>query len=236
MHKPRLLFFSIAGFALTLQLAAQAPVQPDPAASNPGSEPKRLFGIIPNYRTIPSTAPYKPLTPGAKFKLATKDAFDPGTFLLAAFFAGEGQLTNASPSFGQGAKGYGHYFITSYADWAGADYMTGAVFPVLLHQDPRYFRKGVGSGFSRLTYAMSRIVWTRTDSGGTAFNFSELGGNATMVAISQSYYPDNRDAGDAASMFAIQVADDMASNILKEFYPDLMRKLRRKHGSNSTHH
>lgn len=38
-----------------------------------------------------------------------------------------------------------------------ADYMTEAIYPVILHQDPRYFRKGTGSGFKRMTYAMSQI-------------------------------------------------------------------------------
>src|SRR5690242_4866673 len=82
----------------------------------------RLFGIIPNNRTSASLLNYKPLTAGEKFKLATDDALDPGTFVLAAAFAGKGQLKNSEPSFGQGVKGYAHYFVTSYADWAIGDY------------------------------------------------------------------------------------------------------------------
>lgn len=212
--------FTLLGLAFGLR--AQ---QPD----NAGTQDKRLFGIIPNYRTSPSLAHYKPLTAKQKFKLATEDAFDRGTFLLAAGFAGEGQLTNANPSFGQGVKGYAHYFVTSYADWSIGDYMTEAIFPTLLRQDPRYFRRGTGSGLSRLGYAMDQIFWTHTDSGGKAFNFSEIGGNAAAAAISQAYYPESRTAGAAASKLAIQVGVDMASNVMKEFYPDLMRKLRRRH-------
>jgi hypothetical protein len=230
MRQPR---FSIL-LITTLFCASHLPAQDaDRAITTPAQPPaqedKRLFGIIPNYRTIPTTAAYEPLTAHQKFKLATQDALDRGTFILAAVYAGEGQLTKAQPSFGQGAEGYAHYFATSYVDWAGADYMTEAIFPALLHQDPRYFRKGTGSGFSRLTYAMSRIFWTRTDSGGYAFNFSEVGGNAAMVALSQAYYPDTRRPGSAAGSLAIQIGDDMASNILKEFYPDLARVFSRKH-------
>ena len=193
------------------------------------SSNRRIFGIIPNYKTSPLPEPYKPLTSGEKFKLATEDAFDRGTVGLAAVFAGKGMLSNSEPAFGQGVKGYGHYFVTSYADWAGSDYWTEAIYPALLHQDPRYFRKGKGGAWSRLGYAMGAIFVTRTDSGGKAFNFSEIGGNCTMVAISQAYYPYPRTAGSAAGSAAIQIADDMASNILKEFYPDLRRKLSRKH-------
>jgi hypothetical protein len=107
--------------------------------------------------------------------------------------------------------------------------MTEAVFPTLLHQDPRYFRRGTGSGWSRLGYAMGRIFWTRRDSGGTQFNFSEVIGNSTSVAISNAYYADNRTASNAVSTLSMELGVDMASNILKEFWPDLERKFKRKH-------
>jgi hypothetical protein len=69
----------------------------------------------------------------------------------------------------------------------------------------------------------------RTDSGGHAFNYSEVAGNATAAAIANAYYPDNRTAGAAVSRLAIQLGIDAAGNLLKEFWPDLDRKLSRKH-------
>ncbi|MBV8569325.1 MAG: hypothetical protein JO319_01825 [Acidobacteriaceae bacterium] len=195
--------------------------------SNP-PESKRIFWIIPNYRTSPSLHPYVPLTAKEKFTIATKDAFDRGTFILAALFAGQGQLTNSNPSFGQGAAGYARYFGTSCADWVIGDYMTEAIYPVMLHQDPRYFRNGKGGRWSRLGYAMSQVVITHGDSGKTQFNFSEIVGNSTAVAISEAYYPDNRDWQDAVSRLGSQVGVDMAANVLKEFWPDLERKFGRK--------
>ena len=110
--------------------------------------------------------------------------------------------------------------------------MTEAIFPSMLHQDPRYFRKGNGSGWSRLGYAVGQIFWTHTDSGGHMFNFSEVGGNAAAVAISQAYYPDHRDAGSAGGKLVVQIGVDMASNIVKEFYPEIIRLVHRK-GSES---
>ncbi len=89
--------------------------------------------------------------------IGSQDAFDRGTVFLAAVFAGEAQLTNANRSFGQGAAGYGRYFATSYADYVIGDFMTESIYPTLFHQDPRYFRKGVGSGWSRLGYAAGQI-------------------------------------------------------------------------------
>jgi hypothetical protein len=190
---------------------------------------KRIFGIIPNYRTSPTLKDYKPLTVGEKFKIASQDAFDRGSVVLAAAFAGEGQITNSSPSFGQGAAGYARYFGTAYADVAIGDFMTEAIYPSLLHQDPRYFRRGTGSGLSRLGYAMGQIFWTHTDAGRSQFNFSEIVGNSTAVAISNAYYPDNRDVPNAVTRLGTQVGIDMLSNVLKEFWPDLSRKFARKH-------
>jgi hypothetical protein len=201
----------------------------------PPPESKRLLWVIPNYRTSPTLENYEPLKASEKFKIASQDAFDRGTVALAAAFAGGGQLTNSNRSFGQGAAGYAKYFGASYGNWLIGDYMTEGVFPTLLHQDPRYFRRSTGSGWSRLRYAMGQIFWTHRDSGGTQFNYSEVLGNSAAVAISNAYYADNRTASNAVSGLGVQLGVDMASNVLKEFWPDLERKFKRKHHSGDAH-
>ena len=120
-------------------------------------ESNRIFGIIPNYRTSPTATDFEPVTSREKFKIATGDSFDRGTFLLAGLFAGEAQLSNSNRAFGQGAAGFGQYYGASFADVVIGNYMTEAIYPTILHQDPRYFRKGSGSGWSRLGYAAGQI-------------------------------------------------------------------------------
>jgi len=93
--------------------------------------------------------------------------------------------------------------------------MTQAIFPMVLHQDPRYFQRGTGTGWSRLGYAMGQIFWTHRDSGGMQFNYSEIVDNSAAVAISNAYYADNR-----VTKLGMQIGVDMAANILKEFWPD----------------
>jgi hypothetical protein len=198
-------------------------------AKPPESSDKRIFWIIPNYRTFPYPTNYTPIPPKEKFKIAADDAFDRGTVVLAAAFAGEGQLTKSNPYFGQGVKGYASYFGTAYADLVIGDFMTEAIYPSILHQDPRYFRRGKGSGWSRLGYAAGQIFWTHTDSGGQQFNYSEILGNSTAVAISMAYYPDGRNVSTAVTELGTQIGIDMASNVLKEFWPDLRQKFSRKH-------
>lgn len=203
-------------------------------AQSPGSQelPKRIFWIIPNYRSHPSFSESKPLSTGAKFKLAARDSFDPGTFLLAGAIAGIGQASNSTKSYGQGMAGYGRYYGAAYGNVMIGDFMTEAIFPSMLKQDPRYFRRGTGSTWSRLGYAMGQIFITHGDDRRTQFNFSEILGNSTAVAISNAYVPDNRTAADAARQLGIQLGIDMAGNILKEFAPDLHRRTSgKKHAS-----
>jgi hypothetical protein len=103
--------------------------------------------------------------------------------------------------------------------------MTEGVFPVLLHEDPRYFRRGTGSIISRAGYALSRVLVTHKDSGGRRFNYSEWLGNAGGVAISNAYYPDNRTASENGTKLLTLVGTDAVSQVLKEFWPDIRRKL-----------
>jgi hypothetical protein len=165
-----------------------------------------------------------------KFHLAREDAFDRGTFILAGLFAGQAQWTQTAPSFGHGAGAYGRYYSAALADLIVGDFMTEAIYPVALHHDPRYFRLGTGSAWKRLGYAVGQIVWTHTDRGTGAVNVSELMGNATAVAIGDAYYPDGRKLSSNAWRWGWQIGTDTASNILKEFWPDLDRAFGPHHG------
>lgn len=177
-------------------------------------------------------AEYKPLTIQQKFMIAVRQSTDPGTFVLAAAIGAMDQEKGSSPSFGQEFAGYSHYVGTKYADYVVADFMREGIFPSLLHQDPRYFRRGTGSGWSRSVYAARQVFWTRFDSGRMGFNYSQIGGGAAAVAISAAYYPEDRDGRAAANAFEAQIGAHIASNVMKEFWPDLTRAFLRKHQGN----
>ena len=136
-------------------------------------------------------------------------------------------MSNSNRSFGQGAAAYAKYLGTSYGDFAIGDYMTEGLYPSLFHQDPRYFRRSEGSGWSRFRYAVGQTLLTHGDSGRTQINWSEMIGNSSAVAISNAYYADNRTASNAVSKLGMQIGVDMAANVLKEFWPDLMRNFSR---------
>ena len=205
-------------------------LQPGQTEATPPPPDKRVFGVLPNYRTANATAVYMPITAKQKFTIAAKDSFDYPLVGLAAFIAGYGQLDNSHPAFGQGWAGYGRRVGTTYADQAIGNMMTEGIFPSLLHEDPRYFRRGYGSVWSRTYYAATRVFVTHTDSGGTRFNFSEVLGNATGTAISNAYYPDDHTVGDNVEKLGSQIGIDAISQVLKEFWPDIKHKL--FHGPN----
>ena len=198
-------------------------------AAVPEPQPRRILGIFPNHNASPCLSPYVPISAKDKFKIASEDAFDPGAVVLAALTGGASQLFNSNRPFGQEASGYGRYVSAAYANHVIGDFLTEGVYPSLLHQDPRYFRKGSGSTSARVRYALSRVFWTQTDGGGTAFNYSRVLGASSTVAISSLYYANHRDAEASAVGFGVRLGGTMAANILKEFWPDLSRKLSRKH-------
>jgi hypothetical protein len=188
---------------------------------------KRVLGVLPNYRTANITDHYQPITTKQKLIIACKDSFDYPLILLAGGLAGISQLDDSDPSYHQGIEGYAKRLAANYADQAIGNMMTEGFFPAMLHEDPRYFRIGPSRGTKkyRTWYAFSRIFVTRTDAGGTRFNYSEWAGNATGVAISNLYHPDGRDALDNVEKLLEQCATDGISQILKEFWPDIKHKL-----------
>ncbi len=210
-----------------MQPPAPLPPKEEPGVPAPGKTPegedKRVLGVLPNYRTAEMNAVGHPLTASQKLKIASKDSFDYPLMILGGAYAGLYQLENSHPEFGQGIEGYFKRFGTSYCDQVTGNMFTEGFMPILLKEDPRYFRMAEGSKAKRLWYAVSRIVVTRTDAGRETFNFSEFLGNGIDAGIGLSYYPDNRDVPDYLQNWGTQLATDAASQVLKEFWPDVKR-------------
>jgi len=218
----------------------------DPGASTTsGTSNDRLFFALPNFLTVDKNGKIIPLTAGQKFKVVARGAFDPVQIVWYAALSGISQAENSEPGYGQGAEGYGKRYGAYAADGTIENFFVGAIFPSILHQDPRFFPKPEGSFFSRATYAVSRIVITRSDSGKREFNFSEVFGAAMASAISTNsyhprrtfkgydamgvpqYYPSDRTFSNTASVWVSQMGYDAITIVLKEFWPDIRRKLKK---------
>jgi hypothetical protein len=201
--------------------------QPVPAPA-PVVEDKRAYGVLPNNRTAESSVPFQPITARHKLSIAAKDSFDGAVYPTAAVFSLVYQLEHDNPSFGQGAKGYAQRVGAAFGDQMIGNMMTEGFMPALLHEDPRYFRLGRGSGIHRTLYALSRIIVTPTDKNQLTFNYAEWSGNAIATAISNLYYKDGRHAGDNVAKLLIQCGTDGLSNVLKEFWPDVKQHFFKK--------
>jgi hypothetical protein len=185
-----------------------------------GTEENRILWVFPNYRTVDEENSLPRITPQEKLMIAVKDSFDPYAFPIAGAFAGLSQAENQYPSWGRGAAGYGKRYVGALGDQTVSNAMTEAAFPIILHQDPRFFRLGRGGILYRTSYAVSRVFVTRADDGGAQFNYSEFGGNAVMAGAGMLYYPrQDANIGNAAVRFGSQIIFDMIANIGKAFWP-----------------
>jgi len=195
-----------------------------------GTSNDRLFYALPNFLTLENAGHVPPLTTKEKFAVVTRGSFDYVQVPWYGFLAGISQAQNSEPGYGQGAAGYGKRFGSAFADGTIENYMTGAILPSLLHQDPRYFEEGKGTFRHRLFYAMSRNIVTRGDSGKEQFNFSEVVGGAASAAISTySYHPHaDRTLSNTASVWGTQYGYDTLTLVVKEFWPDIRRKISHK--------
>jgi hypothetical protein len=243
---------SFCVFSLKAQEATTGAAPPGPAvAPAQSSEPKKddekkqsaedvvkestegtggaVLGVLPNFRSTNSGDEFKPLPASAKWLIGFKDSFYYTVYFVSGAFAGLGQLDGNHPQFGQGVEGYAKRYITSYADQAIGNIMTESLFPAVLHEDPRYFRKQTGSFGSRLGSAVYQIFVTRTDSGHRQFNFAEIVGNGVGAGLSDIYYRDSRNFSSTAEQWYTAVATDMFSNVLKEFWPDIKRRMTKNH-------
>jgi hypothetical protein len=194
-----------------------------------GTVNDRIFEVMPNYGTVETANELPALSTGQKYRLATAGVFDYFSFPFNGVLAAIDQANNSPKSWGQGWGAYGQRYGASFADNSIGTYMTTAIFPSLLHEDPRYYTMAKGSFTRRTAHAFGRLFVTRTDSGGQRFNYSELFGNAAAAAFSNVYHaPEDRTVGRNVETLGLLLMWDGVSNELKEFWPDIRRKVFRK--------
>src|SRR5579859_1224241 len=207
-------------------ISAQTTQAPAQEPTSEGEKSHRILWVVPNYRAVGAGTRLPALSFGGKLKLATEDSFDYSSLLVAGFMAGTSQAKNQTPEFHQGGAGYARYFWHSFADQAVGNYLTEFIVPYATHEDPRYYTRSHGGVVKRTGYAISRLFVTRTDSGGEAFNFSEIAGNGASAGISGLYYPSQeRTWTKTGQKWATQVGVDGIFNVMKEFWPDIRQHI-----------
>jgi hypothetical protein len=80
-------YFLLTGLAVAQSDSpgSSAPAAVAPAPEVPATpEDKRIFGVLPNYRTAEASIPFAPLSAKQKFTIAFKDSFDWPVYPTAA--------------------------------------------------------------------------------------------------------------------------------------------------------
>jgi hypothetical protein len=233
--------------------AQQAPADKDKQGGDAGGQGKvagtsndRLFKVLPNFLTLETAGKLPPLTTKQKFAVVARGTFDPVQFPWWGLLSAINQADNAEPAYGQGWVAYAKRYGTTAADGIIENFMTQAVFSSALHQDPRFYQSEKGGVARRTWYAVTRILVTRSDSGHSQFNYSEVFGAAAAAAISTYSYhpkstylstptnphmfvPSDRTLLNTANVWGTQVGLDTVTIVIKEFWPDIRRKMWHKH-------
>jgi hypothetical protein len=210
-----------------------------------GTSNDRLFYTLPNFLTLQNKSQLPPMSVRDKYKVVALGTFDYVEYPWWAVLAAISQSQNSEPAFGQGWAAYAKRFGVTAGDSMIENFMVGAVFPSALHQDPRYYQSGQGGFLRRTGYSVDRIFVTRSDSGHKQFNYSEIFGAATAAAISTySYHPSStfvstptnphrfvgsdKTLSNTIDTWGTQLALDTITLVVKEFWPDIHRKMSHK--------
>jgi len=202
----------------------------DQTGSKPLPQPKRILGIMPNYRAVSAGVKPPPATPRQAFSIATKQSFDYSAFIFVGVTSLIAEGNNSHPALGKGVGGFWGYSWRGWVDKTDGNYWVVWALPTVLHEDERYYAMGRGPILKRLGYAVSRVVITPDYNGHNTINGSELIGRGIAQGISTTYYPSSdRTAGELATKYGYALLRDAATNAFREVWPDISAHVFRQH-------
>ena len=216
------------------QTAQQPEKKPDEQPKeNPDAskqQPKRILGVMPNFRAVTAGTIPPPPTPKQSFILATENSFDYSSFIFVGFTSAFAEWTDAHKQLGQGMTGYGRYYWRGLVDKTDGNYLVLFALPTIFHQDERYYARGKGGFWRRLGYASTRIFVTPDYKGHDSFNASELLGRGIAQGISVLYYPSGSHTLGAISLkYGYALMRDSLTSVFREFWPDISTHVLHRH-------
>ena len=165
-----------------------------------------------------------------KLRIHAKRIIAPRVLIGTLFTAGLKQVENSPGQWGRGADGFGKRYGTDLGRIAIRETLAFGIDSAV-HLDPRFFRAPEGSSTTtRLHSALAQVLIAHTDSGGRNFAY---GGVISAFAAGEAgslWLPRRSDGrfGDGLVYAGILLAGDAGRNVVREFWPDIRRKLKRK--------
>ena len=178
--------------------------------------------------SAPTAAEFLPMTRSERFRNYLLGMAGPESIVRAAASGAIKQAENSPKEWRGGAEGYGYRVGDVFAQHViRGTLQYGA--SSLLHGDNRYFASGESGFFRRVKYAVASAFLARRDNGDRVISFSRLGSAAGTSFISRIWQPPSTtSAGDGAVNFGISVGNDIGFNVVREFLPDLKRRLHKR--------
>lgn len=216
--------------------SSQLPNAPSASQSAPKDEAKvdpmaavPVVNLLSGHsRVFPNLAvSTKPLKPKEKFLLSVENSISTFTVLGTAAGAGLGMAMDTNSGYGQGAEGYFKRWGAGMAFSASNQLIGTYAVATAIHQDPRYFVQNSGKFKQSVKYAVSRIFVARYDDGHTGTNWAQLLGPLGAAGLANTYLPsDSRGVGNTFQNYAISEGIAAGVNVLREYWPQLNKKLR----------
>jgi hypothetical protein len=184
--------------------------------------PKPCTELIYPYQRFLTSNVVIPMTWQQKGYLALHELTDPvnfGTILgISAITVG----ANSHSAYGPGLKGFGKSVGVSLLQDATGQFFGAFAIPVIVHQDPRYFRMPHAPFAKRVVYSISRTVVSRSDSGKSMPNYATLLNYPIGAELSNFYVPGiQTNAASTVARIFTGYALDPANNLINEFLPDV---------------
>ena len=226
--------FSVIVFGFATAALAQQPPSPAPQAKEPSHRrtPVTFFTTLARKSVVfPDIATSeRQLSAGEKFGLFVSNSISISTLISSAGIAGIAQASNSPEGYGQGGEGYAKRFGASMAGNASSNFFGTFLLASLLHEDPRFFPQKDPTFGGSVKYSVQRVFVTRSDAGSNTANWSGLLGPLLAEAVANTYWPQNeRTAGDTLQRYGLDLANVVAYNMLRNYWPVFIRKMRGAH-------
>ena len=235
--------FFVAGFFFAVAASAQqvamnalpdAPVpqqnlSPTSPSSSSGIAPTPLNQVTPPLpyarlydRTIFTNKRARPLLGIDKLKYAGEEMIRPINVPHALVSAEFSQFQDGDPKYGTDFGAYEERFGAAMLRETTYRLFADGLFPMLLHEDPRYYRMDRGPASKRLEYAFTRTFVTKNDAGRWVPNYATLLGHGAGAALTLAYYPETSQGGGVVlRTFGDSIAVQIGLDMVREFAPKL---------------
>jgi len=163
-----------------------------------------------------------------KLRFHAKSAYGPAALARAAVSSAYLLGIDSPPEWGQDGLGYSQRLGSTLAH-SGVRNLIGFSLDSALHQDPRYYRSTDRGVWRRTKHALRETILTHKDSGGETLSTWRLGSAYGAAFISNEWRPDRGNVvAQGFSKGSTQLGVDLLSNVGREFWPDIKRKLHRR--------